>query len=78
MKILRIGFCILSCLLFAASVILGIFFGLVWFAAGIVAAAACAVAMFLIKDREERPAEHKPDFMDPPKDGTDGSDKPAE
>ena len=59
MKILRIAFCILACLCLAASILLGIFFGILWFLVAIAAAALFALCMFFCKKRSE-PAEAPP------------------
>lgn len=63
MKILRIVFCLLAVLSAAASILVGILFGMVWFLVCAVAAVLFAVAMFFCKQKSEPPEAKKPDFM---------------
>lgn len=65
MKILKIVFCVLSCLCVAASVFLGAFLGWGWFFLAVGAAVLFGAAMFFIKKKSD-PVERKTDFMNSP------------
>ncbi|MBR7186596.1 MAG: hypothetical protein IKD43_03825 [Clostridia bacterium] len=63
MKYLQIVSCILACICTATSVIVGIFFGFLYFAIFAIVAAAFALLMFFAKKKAEPPQPPRPDFM---------------
>lgn len=62
MKILRIVFCILSCLCVAASVFIGVYYGLQWCLITLAGAILFGAGMFLAKNKSE-PKQRSTDFM---------------
>ena len=60
--VLRTIFCILSVLCVAASVVIGMIFGLLW-ALVCVAGAAVFAGLMLLAKREKPAPDEKPDFM---------------
>ena len=63
MKTVRIVFCILACLLVAASVPAAVLWGWMWFLVLICGAALSAAVMLFAKKRSEPAEPPRPDFM---------------
>ncbi len=63
MKILRIVFCVLACLFAAASMVIGMIFGLMWFLIIVACAGIFVILMFLTKQKSEPQEPPRPDFM---------------
>ena len=65
MKTLQIVFCILACLGVAAATFMGVFLGLEYAIIGALFAILCAMGMYFVRARTQKPPK-KRDFMDPP------------
>lgn len=63
MKVLKIIFCILSCICVAAAIFVGIYYGWEWFFVVIAGAAAFAGGMFWAKKKSDPPPKPSADFM---------------